>query len=374
MFTLANRVQEPGNIAGCFDQTNDIRFYSTFGVPLIHGWVADPTSETHAAFKRAAQYHEDIQLLQFRKDDLEERVIRGGTLSFDEEQNMSDIQMIQQFVDIDNATQLSTFGLDQLKTQLGPGSVSILFRNDHFSTLYKHPQSHKLYTLVTDAGYANHAEIIWECLEDVSGSHTEFFSGDFRPVGHGPSEAPENPNSLAAPSHDGGNSSTPSDQPSQEQSDADYAYALALQFQEEEQREDSRDDDARDRRASAPGQSHGPSAPQNRSSSTTHRTNTDRYPSNAERRPARHSQPPRRSSSNGNDAPPPSYEQAASGRLQASQQDRYSPSTPSTPSTPSWDNRYPRTQPQYGRRQPVPSSSQGLPDRVKDRSKDCIVM
>lgn len=326
---------------------------------------------------RVAQYHEDIQLLQFRKDDLEEHVIRGGTLSFDEEQNMSDIQTIQQFVDVDNATQLSSFGLNQLRTQLDPGSVSILFRNDHFSTLYKHPQSRKLYTLVTDAGYANHAEIVWECLEDVSGSHAEFFSGDFRPVGHGPSEAPPNSGSLAAPSHDGAHSSAPSDQPSQEQSDADYAYALALQFQEEEQRENSQNGDARDRRASAPqnaGQSHGPNAPHNRSSSTAHRNSTDRYPSpNTERRPARHSLPPRRSSqsSDGDDVPPPSYEQAASGRIQTSQQHRHSPSMPSTPS---WDNRYPRTQPQYGRRPPVSSSSSGLPDRVKDRSKDCIVM
>lgn len=319
-------------------------------------------SNAHAAFMRIAQYHEDIQLLQFRKDDLEDRVIRGGTLSFDEEQSIGDIHTIQQFVDVDNATQLSTFGLDHLKSQLQPGSVSILFRNDHFSTLYKHPQSQELYTLVTDAGYASHAEIVWECLVDVSGSRAEFFSGDFRPVGHGPSGAPEHSGTLAAPTQTGGHSSESNESPSQEQSDADYAYALALQFQEDEQRENSRNDDSHNRRASAPQRAgQGRDSAHNRSSSTMHRSNTDQFPPDTEYPPQQSSQ-----SSEQSDIPPPTYEQAARGRLLAQQR--------RSPSTPSWDNRHPRTQPQHGRRPPVTTTSSGLPDRVKDRSKDCIVM
>ncbi len=64
-----------------------------------------------------------------------------------------------------------------------PGSISILFRNDHFSTLYRHPQTHQLFGLVTDAGFAGHDEVVWESLVDVSGENAEFFSGDFRLVG-----------------------------------------------------------------------------------------------------------------------------------------------------------------------------------------------
>lgn len=321
-------------------------------------------SDAHGAFMRIAQYHEDVQLLQFRKDDLEERVIRGGTLSFDEEQSMGDIHTIQQFVDVDNATQLSKFGLDHLRTQLQPGSVSILFRNDHFSTLYKHPQSQELYTLVTDAGYASHAEIVWECLVDVSGSRAEFFSGDFRPVGHGPSGAPEHSGTSTAPTQAGGRASDQNESPSQEQSDADYAYALALQFQEEEQRENARNDDSHNRQASAPHfAGRGQGNAHNRSSSTMQRGNTGQFPPDME-----YSQPQRTSqSSEHNDIPPPTYEQAARGRLFQPQR--------RSPSTPSWDHPHPRTQPQYARRPPpVTTAQSGLPDRVKDRSKDCIVM
>ena len=39
-------------------------------------------------------------------------------------------------------------------------------------------------TLVTDAGYSSHAEIVWESLIDVKGAANELFSGDFRVVSH----------------------------------------------------------------------------------------------------------------------------------------------------------------------------------------------
>lgn len=238
---LTNTDQDTADSLGTFLQTPDLQLYSTFGVPLIHGWLASWSSVAHVAMTRVAQFHEDIQLLHFRKQELEETVMRGKPLSPDEEQKMADIQAIQYFVEIENATQLSPFGLTQLSTQLAPGSVSIFFRNDHFSTLYKHPESHQLFMLVTDAGYANHAEVVWESLVDVTGFNSEFLAGEFRAVGHGPSGSagPAGPHtSSALPATDLAPAAESSGRLSpQEQADADYAYALSLQFQEEEQRE-----------------------------------------------------------------------------------------------------------------------------------------
>ncbi|KAJ5981031.1 hypothetical protein N7481_008329 [Penicillium waksmanii] len=250
--------QETEDSLGTFLQTPDIRFYSTFGIPLIHGWIASWSDPAHDAMTRIGQYHEDIQLLHFNRQDLEERVMQGQSLLPEEEGRMADIQAIQHFVDIENATQLSPFGLTQLSTRLAPGSISILFRNDHFSTLYKHPESQQLFTLVTDAGYANHAEVVWESLVDVTGFNAEFLAGDFRAVGHGPSGSggPSGPvgpraSSLSPNSSPAANDGSQSPLSNQEQSDADYAYALSLQFQEEEQRE---------RQGSQQGSSNGPRA------------------------------------------------------------------------------------------------------------------
>lgn len=193
---------------------------------------------------RIAQYYEDIQLLQFRKEELEHQGFQGVALMPDEEQLIRDIDVISSFINVEYPTQLTWFGLDQLNKVLQPGSISILFRNDHFSTLYKHPQSHQLFTLITDAGYSTHAEIVWESLADVKGSSTDYFSGDFCPIHHESTASSNNgiagqrASSLADTNNV--NRAGTNIHPHNEQTDADYAYALSLQFQEEAERVESR--------------------------------------------------------------------------------------------------------------------------------------
>lgn len=272
---------------------------------------------------------------------MEDRVFRGGSLTQEEQQTVADIDTIQYFVDVENATQLSVFGLDHLERCLEPGSVSILFRNDHFATLYKHPESNQLFTLVTDAGYASHAEIVWESLADVNGSNAELFSGDFRPVGHAPSSS-RRQQPVAAP--DGGRdrpdvgaqASTQAAEPTlpqDEQADADYAYALSLQFQDEEaQRESARNNrGGTNRRSTGPSHASAPTrgSIHNRSSSSMARRNQSSVSSRSGRT-SRTTQeirpliPPRVGSADQGppaaptnppadeaDAPPPTYEQAA---------------------------------------------------------------
>ncbi|PYI07780.1 hypothetical protein BO78DRAFT_428640 [Aspergillus sclerotiicarbonarius CBS 121057] len=370
---------ESNDALGTFLETEDIRLYGTFGVPLIHGWVAAPSTEADAALARTAQYYEDIQLLPFRKQDLEDSVMRGNSLTPEEELVMSDIQTIQKFTEFDNATQLSTFGLEHLAAKLQPGSFSILFRNDHFSTLYKHPQLCRLFTLVTDAGYSSHAEVVWESLVDVNGSEAGFYSGDFRPVSH---NAPQQSDpSGPRTSSNSDNTSQPQERNStmtpQEQADADYAYALALQYQEEEQRENATNNRNPSQRASV---SYPPSglAPEtgytrNRSSSAVQSSSGSYATAASGNRSSRQSQRPGRYSQShlptvrpADDDAPPSYEQAARSPVYPSPQ-RSPNFTDSPNATP-----YQRTQ--VGRRPPGVPISTGPSERVRDRNKDCVVM
>ncbi|GAD99930.1 DUF455 domain protein [Paecilomyces variotii No. 5] len=379
---------ESEHAAGSFYETNDIRLYGTFKVPLIHGWLASPSSEVHTALTRVAQYHEDIQLLQFRKEEIEDRVCRGGSVTPEEEQLMNDIHSILYFVDVENTTQLSVFGLDHLTARLAPGSISILFRNDHFSTLYKHPKWHRLFTLVTDAGYANHAEVVWESLVDVNGFNTEFFSGDFRPVGHAPSGSTSRGHTAARSDASRRSGQQHHGSPSQEQTDADYAYALSLQFQEEAQRE-SDDTPGNQRRASAPLHTHVQATGRgvhNRSSSSISGGRpagrghaTSRSQDNRPHIPRRnYAAAVNRPVDGADEAPPPSYEQAANGPAYVpppgSPHHEMSSSSLnlSPPYLPDQDVR--RTRSQLGRRPPGATISTGTPERSKDKNKDCIVM
>ena len=236
---------------GTFEATPDMRLYGAFSVPLLHGWLPEPRSAANEAFTRSAQTYEDAQALQFGEEELEYKLSHDGLTST--EQNMwEDINAIKSFLK-QYPTQLTPYGMSTVQDALASGSFAIMFRNDHFSTIYKHPQSAQLFTLITDAGYADRDEIIWESLVDIRGSNNEFFSGDFMPVSHSQAQ-PSNANSsqfnhqqhLTVP--DGSNAPL-SPQEQQEQHDADFAMALQLQ-EEEEQRQ--RAENAR-RRRSGPG-------------------------------------------------------------------------------------------------------------------------
>lgn len=166
-------------IPGTFEDTKEMALYAAFAIPLIHGWLPTKSDPAYAAFERQAASFEDVQTLLFRDEELQEKL---GTLTEEEEEVFSDIQAIKAFLET-SATQLTPSGLDVITRAMRPGSFAILFRNDHFSTLYRHPSTQQLLVLVTDAGYAAHDEVVWESLADVNGERTEYYSGDFRLVG-----------------------------------------------------------------------------------------------------------------------------------------------------------------------------------------------
>lgn len=168
--------------AGAFEETKEMRLYSTFSIPLIHGWVPSQDNPAYAAFERSAQTFEDAQNIQFLEFELEDK-LRAEGLSHEEQQALQDIQTIKSFLST-WPTQLTDYGLQTISRTLRPGQIAILFRNDHFSTVYKEPTFGGLMSLVTDAGYGSHDEIVWESLVDVNGAASELFSGDFRVVSH----------------------------------------------------------------------------------------------------------------------------------------------------------------------------------------------
>lgn len=241
---------------GTFETTQDIKLYSSFSIPLVHGWLPSRTDPARAAFGRSAQTYEDAQALMFGEEELEYKLSNGG-LSKEEQQLWQDITAIKDFLK-SHPTQLSPFGLDIIHESLFPGSFAIMFRNDHFSTIYKHPETGQLFTLVTDAGYADRDEIVWESLVDVNGQDCEFFSGDFRHVGNNQNEAISAP--APGPRRSSQYLSSPtvaeapvSPQEQQEQHDADFAMALQMQEEEEQAAARARRQGGRPSRGSSEG-------------------------------------------------------------------------------------------------------------------------
>lgn len=129
-------------------------------------------------------------------------------------------------------------------TSLPPNSLAVLFRNNHFLTLYKYnydnepvsvakrlshfigfedniPPEFELVTLVTDEGYLQNDRIVWETLGNMEGDSV-FLDAIFRLH----TSSKHDLSGLVSP--------PPSVVPPQE--DADLAYALTLQEEEEQRR------------------------------------------------------------------------------------------------------------------------------------------
>ncbi|KAH8678248.1 hypothetical protein BX600DRAFT_147784 [Xylariales sp. PMI_506] len=242
-------------IPGTFEDTRDMKLYATFSIPLIHGWLPPKDDPVYEAFERQATSYDDVQNLMFREEELEDKLSNEGAgLTEQEQQIYQDIMTIKSWLSF-SATQLTPWGLEVVTKSIQPGTFSIMFRNDHFSTLYRHPQTMQLFTLVTDAGYYTHDEIVWESLVDVNGLRAEFSSGDFRLVGGTQqsnavpeawydedvaSNAQNSSEWQTVQSRRGRNRSNQSNaeepprSPTTEQEDRDLALALQLQEEEDE--------------------------------------------------------------------------------------------------------------------------------------------
>jgi hypothetical protein len=314
---------------GGFENTPDMVLYRTFNIPLLHGWQPEADSEAYAAFNRVAKTYETSQYVQFQEEELDAKLQSGEPLTSDEQQMFTDIHAIKEFLSR-WPTQLTDHGLKNLRESIQPGQVAILFRNDHFSTLFKDPRTDKLLTLVTDQGYSSHDEIVWESLVDVNGQGSELFSGDFRPVGNSsmPIQQDQQIQSVLDANDSQGWNTVQSRRGNQQQSGVtqgivdstgptspgelsraeqeDHDLALALQLQEEEEDRERREAAQRERDNQASvsaiaAQSQAP--PNNRRTSRGEQTPV--IP------PRRNNVTTHRPAGTGEAVPPPTYEEAA---------------------------------------------------------------
>eukprot|EP00890_Picochlorum_soloecismus_P004171 jgi/Picsp_1/4755/NSC_02123-R1_protein fam63a len=122
---------------------------------------------------------------------------------------------IKEFLE-SHPNQLTVYGLVSLSDRLQEDQLAVFFRNNHFNVLLKH--MNELYILVTDQGYQNEPDIVWERLINVDGD-TEFVQWNFQPFAPHADIPPDTVENFNI------------DNRQQEIAD----YNLALQLQEQEQ-------------------------------------------------------------------------------------------------------------------------------------------
>ncbi|CEL92171.1 unnamed protein product [Vitrella brassicaformis CCMP3155] len=116
-------------------------------------------------------------------------------------QAMEEGEIIQAFLE-NTAAQMTYEGLEALHGTVRERQLCVFFRNNHFATVFKLDQT--LYSLVTDEGYRDIPEVVWEKLNDIGGD-TVFVNSNFQSTKYGrvntPVSAAAAAAAAAAPAH-----------------------------------------------------------------------------------------------------------------------------------------------------------------------------
>ncbi|KAJ1950274.1 hypothetical protein EC988_004449, partial [Linderina pennispora] len=155
------------------------QLFKAFNVDLVHGWVVDPERERPVAdvlMRECRNSYEGAVEFIFAADELDGVVGKqkgsGQALTERQQVMVRGARAVNQWLDR-SATQLTEFGLQSLGTLLPARHLAVLFRNNHFSTLFKRGCG-ELFLLCTDDSMAGDQRVVWESLRDVHQTTSEF--------------------------------------------------------------------------------------------------------------------------------------------------------------------------------------------------------
>lgn len=197
------------------------KVFSLLGIKVLHGWIPEDV-ETQSVLD-SMTYNEASELLAVADSlEMESEMKHDNNISSEHVQLLQKAAVIRRFFE-SSSSQLTYEGLFQIHAELKEGELAVLFRNNHFSTVYLHES--RLYTLVTDIGYMHKSNAVWETLESMDGD-TEMVNAKFeKAIGMAPAAADFNlvPDTDAAMA-------------AQMQAESDAVLARSLQQQEDQKK------------------------------------------------------------------------------------------------------------------------------------------
>ncbi|KAL1469302.1 hypothetical protein MTO96_005003 [Rhipicephalus appendiculatus] len=145
-----------------FEYTPECIVFDLLRIPLYHGWLLDPESPEILAAVGNCSYNQLVEKIINNKSSTKPELVTEALLA-------------EAFLER-TASQLTYHGLCELNSTITEDELCVLFRNNHFITLYK--QKDRLYQLVTDQGFLNEPDVVWESLINVEGDG-QFADSDF---------------------------------------------------------------------------------------------------------------------------------------------------------------------------------------------------
>ncbi|XP_070565211.1 ubiquitin carboxyl-terminal hydrolase MINDY-2-like [Ptychodera flava] len=145
-----------------FEYTPELIVFDLLNIGLFHGWLVDPQNRETVNAIDNCSYNQLVEKIIASKSAKEDATIQAGLVA-------------EQFLE-NSAAQLTYHGLCELNSTVKEEQLCVFFRNNHFSTIYKHKD--ELFLLVTDQGFLTENGVVWETLANTEGD-SYFVDGDF---------------------------------------------------------------------------------------------------------------------------------------------------------------------------------------------------
>jgi hypothetical protein len=141
-----------------FDYTLSLLVFPLLDTRVLHAWIVSPEDPLFGT------------LFVKSYDMLTEIQVSGAT----DPGHLEELALVDDFLQL-TACQVTEVGLTSLGETMMDGEIAVYFCNNHFSTITNH--GGVVYRLVTDVGYVDHADIVWEKLtfRGDGGFHNAFF-------------------------------------------------------------------------------------------------------------------------------------------------------------------------------------------------------
>ena len=149
-----------------FQLSDSLAIFDILGLPLVHGWLASPYEPAFQLFQSGT-----VNSRSFSQT-------RGGTAA-------PPLPAEAHAWFACHSSQLTSYGLQQLRAQIPAHSVRVFVRNDSYRCMYRHLDA--VYTLVTDPARASGSASVWEAPD--ASLKPVFYTDSFSPLPEHPSSS-----------------------------------------------------------------------------------------------------------------------------------------------------------------------------------------
>ena len=150
-----------------FEYTDEISTFDLCAIPLLHGWVVDPEKEREVALAMGGKSYNTLITAVLGDGDSKDgpSLVESdwesgqgpgpgpgpgpGGSSWSPRDRSASLALVRAWLEM-HSSQLTTYGLAQLREEMGEGTYAVLFHNNHFSAVTKYKGD--IYALVTDEG------------------------------------------------------------------------------------------------------------------------------------------------------------------------------------------------------------------------------